>query len=219
MQEQEIWKPIVGFEETYEVSIFGNVRSRGILMTKMTRWGHTSTFYREPHQLAISKCTSGYLFVSLSTGGKKCVRKLVHRLVAEAFLPNPDNLPCVNHKDESRTNNHVDNLEWCDYSYNHRFGSHSEKSVESSRRGRKDKWRPKYVLQYSREHELIAVYPSLAEACRQTGADLKSVWHSIYRSKRNRRPKTYYWEVLDTIDLPEEYSAYLVKATYSPKKP
>lgn len=219
MQESEIWKPILGYEGLYEVSNYGNIRSCGLLRKRMTRWGTMSTYYRKPHMMAVSKCSNGYLFVTLSKENKTKEMKLVHRLVDEAFLPNPNNLPCVNHKDESRTNDHVDNLEWCDFSYNQRYGSHSEKNVESSRRGRKDKWRPKYILQYSLDHKLIAVYPSLSDACRQTGSDPKSVWHSIYRSKHKRKAKTYYWSVLDTPVLPEEYSAYLVKATYSPKEP
>lgn len=89
---EEIWKPIPGYEKLYEVSNFGNVRNNR-------------------KQLSFYRINSGYLALKLS---KDNVRSspLVHRLVAIAFIPNPDNLPEVNHKDGNKLNNHVDNLEW-----------------------------------------------------------------------------------------------------------
>lgn len=64
----------------------------------------------------------GYLIVELRAGGKR-KHKRVHRLIAEAFIPNPNGLPEVNHKDENKHNNNVANLEWCDSSYNKQYGS------------------------------------------------------------------------------------------------
>lgn len=66
--------------------------------------------------LSQNKTKHGYLTAKID--GKK---QLVHRLVAETYIPNPNKLPCVNHKDEDKTNNHVDNLEWCDYQYNSEY--------------------------------------------------------------------------------------------------
>lgn len=68
----------------------------------------------------------GYLFTGLSKNGKRKFYK-VHRLVAQAFIPNPDNLPEVNHKDENKHNNCVDNLEWCDVKYNRNYGTRNER--------------------------------------------------------------------------------------------
>lgn len=88
----EVWKPITGYE-SYLVSNFGNVKnSKGKL-------------------LSLDKTKKGYLRVDLTSEGKKKHFK-VHRLVAGAFIPNPNNLPQVNHKDTNKSNNHVDNLEW-----------------------------------------------------------------------------------------------------------
>lgn len=211
----EIWKPIKGFEDKYEVSNLGRVRSLGIRAKRLNRWGTITDYYRKPHLMANSKCSNGYLFVSLSLGERDVVQKLVHRLVAEAFLPNPQKLPAVNHKDESRTNNRVDNLEWCNYSYNNTYGSHREKFVETIRKARKDRWKPKYVLQYSPKQELLAVYPSIIEAHRRTGCDSKGIWRSAQNRKNggNTRPyrAKYYWEILDVETLPVEYETYLVK--------
>lgn len=64
----------------------------------------------------------GYYYVTLNKKGKKKSFK-VHRLVAKAFIPNPDNLPCINHKDENKLNNHIDNLEWCTQKYNINYGT------------------------------------------------------------------------------------------------
>ena len=94
--EQEQWKPIKGYEGKYDVSNFGRVRS----------------YYKGLHikTQRINNC--GYCYVKLYVKGKRQKMARVHRLVAEAFIPNPDNLSDVNHKDMNKTNNHVSNLEW-----------------------------------------------------------------------------------------------------------
>lgn len=106
----EIWKDIEGYNGYYQVSNHGNVKS---LKGNVERI------------LKISK-HSGYPIVTLS---KNCICKtfLVHRLVAEAFIPNPDNLPIINHKDNSRDNNVASNLEWCTQKYNVNYSKHKMK--------------------------------------------------------------------------------------------
>lgn len=100
--EQEQWKPIEGTDGKYEVSNLGHVRTNG----------------KRPGLLTLTKQPSGYRYamIELSNGKQKNCR--VHRLVAEHFLPNPDNLPCINHIDGNKLNNHVSNLEWCTYQAN-----------------------------------------------------------------------------------------------------
>ena len=113
---EEIWRPVVGYEGLYEVSNLGRVRS-------------VDRYYYRLHKgkvLSLSKNANGYLKVVLSCNGK-CKTIKVHRIVAEAFLPNPDNLPQVNHKDEDKTNNSVDNLEWCNAKYNLSYGTRKDK--------------------------------------------------------------------------------------------
>lgn len=78
-------------------------------------------------------------------------RYKVHRLVAETYLPNPDNLPQVNHRDEDKTNNCVENLEWCDASYNLNYGTRNERAAKSNTNGK----RSKPVSQYSLDGQLI----------------------------------------------------------------
>lgn len=98
----EQWKVIPDTNERYEVSNMGKVR----------------TLRRRPKELTLTKQPKGYLYamVQLSNGKKKNCR--VHRLVAKAFIPNPDNLPEINHKDGNKLNNNVSNLEWSTRSHN-----------------------------------------------------------------------------------------------------
>ena len=121
---EEIWRPIVGYEGLYEVSSYGRVRS-------LDRYDNKNHFRKG---LIMKQNDSGngrgYMSVILCLNGK--IKKyLVHRLVAQAFIPNPDNLPEVNHKDENPGNNNVTNLEWCDHSYNINYGTRKDKVRES----------------------------------------------------------------------------------------
>ena len=115
---EEIWRPIVGYEGLYEVSSYGRVRSLDKYDSRNRfRKGRILTLYTE---------IGGYLRAHLSSNGK-AKHHSVHRLVAESFIPNPDNLPEINHRDEDKTNNRVDNLEFCDRKYNINFGSRTDR--------------------------------------------------------------------------------------------
>lgn len=106
----------------------------------------------------------GYSEVHLFKNGKgKNVK--VHRLVAKAFIPNPYELPCVNHKDENRSNNNVENLEWCSYKYNNYYGN--SKPVNNLKLGAIKN--SKKVQQFSLQGVLISEYNSVREAMRKTG--------------------------------------------------
>ena len=90
------------------------------------------------------------------------------------FLPNPDNLPQVNHKNETKTDNKVENLEWCDSRYNDNYGTRNDK-IGRSQLNHPNK--SKTVSQYTKEGEFIAIYPSAQEAERQTGVDSRHISH------------------------------------------
>lgn len=103
----EIWKDIKGYNGKYQVSNLGNVKS----------------FARKKEHILIPTSTRGYLTVGLINQNHECKKYLIHRLVAEAFIPNPNNYKEVNHKDENKTNNNVNNLEWCTRAYNMSYGT------------------------------------------------------------------------------------------------
>lgn len=109
----EQWKSVIGYEGFYEVSDHGRVRSLGrVIMRK-----NGSPLRIPPKVKAQCEGTHGYMVVSLSTEGITTTH-CVHRLVAEAFIPNPDEKRCVNHINEVKTDNRLFNLEWATQSEN-----------------------------------------------------------------------------------------------------
>lgn len=118
---EEIWKPVVGYEGLYEVSSYGRVRS-------LDRYDSRNCFRKGELMNFFYGC--GYLKVVFCKNGI-AKKYLVHRLVAQAFIPNPDNLPQVNHIDEDKSNNCVENLEWCDSKYNNNYGTLKERRRET----------------------------------------------------------------------------------------
>lgn len=149
--EKEIWKPVKGYEGFYEISTFGNIRSldRIIINSKGVKRMVKSSIPKS------RKSNRGYLRIQLHKNGTS-KEFSIHRLVAEAFIPNPNNLPCVNHKDENPLNNHVDNLEWCTYKYNSNYGTSRERLSKSKRKNRP-------VLQLDLHGNVIKEFPTLIE--------------------------------------------------------
>ena len=116
-------------------------------------------------ELKPTKDKWGYYGVNLWKGGKN-TRKKVHRLVAEAFLPNPNNLRYINHKDEDKANNSVENLEWCTASYNNTYGSRVD-------RMRLAKFKP--VEQLTKDGKVVARFESLMQAEAITGIKASNI--------------------------------------------
>lgn len=120
----EIWKDIAGYEGLYQVSNVGRVRSlkRSVFVRNRNKY----KTLKGSIKTGCYELKNGYHVVSLYKDGIG-KRFFTHRLVAVAFLENPLNLPQVNHKDENKKNNSVDNLEWCDAKYNTNYGDCIEK--------------------------------------------------------------------------------------------
>ena len=158
MTNEEIWKPIKGYELLYEVSNFGRVKS----LRK------TNNQYSEHVTHGSSDGKHGYLKVKLKneTGNKTFQ---VHRLVAEAFIPNPNNLPQVNHKDENKKNNNVENLEWCDHLYNVNYGTRTKRSALHQ---------GKPICQL-KDGIIVNRFNSIMEAERETGINSRNIWRVL----------------------------------------
>ena len=133
----EIWKDIKGYEKLYQVSNLGRVKS-------LPKFHRTNKFYSSIGYMSKEKIlkplkqSCNYLQVDLCDINGKRRKKYIHKLVAEAFIPNPNNYEYVNHKDEKKTNNKIDNLEWCSFDYNLNYGtrnarikiSHLKRNIE-----------------------------------------------------------------------------------------
>lgn len=124
---EEIWKPVKGFEGYYEVSNLGRVRSIDRVVVDNVRNCERLLKGKILIQRDNSNGYKGVMFCK----EHKLYNKYVHRLVAEAFIPNKDNLPQVNHKDEDKSNNRVDNLEWCTSFYNNEYGTRKKRWYET----------------------------------------------------------------------------------------
>ena len=123
---EEQWLGIIGFEGLYQVSNLGRVKS----LEKSYVTGRGWIRHQEEKLLKPRKTKFGYLQITLCKNGK--IKHLtVHRLVALHFLPNPNNLPMVNHKDENKENNIASNLEWCDAKYNTNYGTARERLAKA----------------------------------------------------------------------------------------
>ena len=160
---EEKWLPVVGYEGLYEVSNLGRVRS----LPRNTTKGKI---------LAQQITKFGYLKVALV---KNNVPKFfqVHRLVAVSFIPNPNNLPQVNHINENKLDNRVENLEWCTAKYNMNYSN------------------SKRVAQCTKEEKIITIFSSLIEASNQTG-----FWYgNISRCCLGKRKTAYgyIWKYID----------------------
>lgn len=153
----EIWKDITGYEGLYQVSNLGRVRS---LDRYVTHSRGVVKYIRKGCVLKQNTDKGGYKYVGLYKDGKVKYIK-VHRLVAQVFLHNPDNLPEVNHIDENKSNNRVDNIEWCSHKQNCNHGTRNER-MSKNKLNYQSYSKP--VLQYTKDGQFVAEYPSIAEA-------------------------------------------------------
>ena len=185
MQENKIWKDVDGFDKNYQISNYGDVRIKK----------SDGSF----KQLKPTKFGKGYLHINLVKDGKQKSFQ-IHRLVAEAFVPNPQNLPIINHKDENPLNNCAENLEWCTYSYNINYGTRLERyrktckqnhSTERFLETMKTRGRSraeKEVLCLDKEMNIIKNYKSVAEGARFHGVNPNTI-HTIMRLNKRKGTK------------------------------
>lgn len=182
----EEWRTVPDFPN-YEVSNFGNVRSKDRVSE---RNGSNANIKGMLLKTRIMK--GGYRRATLYSGTRANHKQFaVHRLVAMLFIPNPENLPCVNHKDENPENNHADNLEWCTHKYNSNYGTAIERRVKHQDwKSIADK-QATPVLQMLPNGTLVKEWPSMMECERQTG--MKSCSICLACQGKLKTYKGYVW--------------------------
>lgn len=185
--EREIWKDVEGYEGLYQVSNFGRLKRLN---------------YKNSGKDKILKAKNhpqGYLFNPLWKNGKR-KNYFIHRLVAMAFLDNPNDYPEVNHKDENQANNKVENLEWCTSSYNTKYSrkKHPERYL-TSYKGKRTSHVSKYscyeVNQLSLDGEIIKTWNNIAEIVRETKYNNASITRCCFGKRKTAYG--YKWEFAD----------------------
>ena len=153
---EEIWKDIFGYEGFYKVSNLGRVK-------RLVDWrGNDYNARYVPHPKIVLPYLdrNGYERICLSMQGKDKHYR-IHQLVAKAFIPNPNNYPQINHIDEDKTNNRVDNLEWCTQAYNNKYGTRGQRIGITNHNGKGAK---RSVLQYDLDGNFIRRWKSMQDA-------------------------------------------------------
>ena len=175
----ELWKPINNFESKYEISNMGRIKN-----------------IKTNHILKMTNQYGDYFRIILYDDFKKksCY---IHRLVAETFIPNPNNYPCINHKDLSKQNNCVDNLEWCSYAYNTKDAIlKGANTMSGFNKYNKNKFKNKYgkLYQYDKEMNLLCIYNSLNEANKNTGVCMRNILQVINHEEGRKQAGGYIWK-------------------------
>lgn len=187
---KEIWKDIEEYKGAYQVSNLGQVKA----LERIDNSGHL-----RKEMVLKQNDSRGYKTVILYKNGKPKSFQ-VHRLVAIAFIPNPNNLPQVNHKDENPGNNIVENLEWCDNRYNCGFGTRNKrisKNATGKHINRIDISRK--VKQYSLSGTFIKEWESAAEIERQTGFDASSIGKCCRNIPKYKTARGYIWRFSECV--------------------
>ena len=173
---EEIWKDIEGYEGIYQVSNLGRIKRLAYDVT--IKMSNGREYVRHQKEMIIKTYPDSgnrYMIADLHKGKPK-EHRLIHRLVAKAFVPNPDNLPEVNHKDENKRNNRADNLEWCNREYNAQYGK-SANTVE----------------QIDIHGNVVATYNSVRAAERATGIVHESISSVCRKQSMRYKAGGYRW--------------------------
>ena len=192
---EEIWRDIPEFEGYYEISNLGRVKTKARNIKKFLKYNYHNQPIKE--RIIKQRLTQGYPSVSLWKD-RKLYNKTLHRLLAKAFIPNPNNYPVVNHIDGNKLNNSLDNLEWCTHQHNtneaYRLGLNniSKKQIEQIRKlGYKS---GKKVAQMDLEGNIIKIYNSGRQASLELGISQGNI--SLCCNGKKEKTNGYKWKYI-----------------------
>lgn len=168
----EEWRDVIGAEEYYQISNLGRIKNKGTGdILKPSRSG-------------------GYRHIVLRYGVNR--NATIHRLVAEAFIPNPFNFRCVNHKDENKLNNRADNLEWCTHRYNNAYGRNATQ-------------RNQRIIQYDLNGNALRIWENMKEACEELGIYYQGI-SACCRGKK-KTCGGYAWTYANIVDIKKHWKS------------
>lgn len=170
----EIWKDIKGYEDKYQVSDTGKIKALNFHNEKKEK------------ELIPKKRRDGYFCIQLYKNNKR-KSYYIHKLVAEAFIENPYNLKCINHKDENKQNNNVSNLEFCTIKYNNHY----------SFKARKNRKKDKKISQYTIDGKLIKQWNTIKEIETIKGYSYYGIFNCL--SNRQKTSSDYIWKYEEAI--------------------
>lgn len=179
----EEWKDIKGFEGKYKVSNESRVKS----IDRVIITGRGARHYNE--HILFPSIKDGYEVINLSVGNE-IIQKRVHCLVAEAFIPNPDNKPCVDHINGNRQDNRIENLRWCTKEENNNF----ELAIKNKKEAHKNQTNEnliKPVIQINKDGEIIAEFDSPKEAAEAVGCTRNAITKGC---REKIKIKGYFWK-------------------------
>ena len=193
----ETWKDVVGYEGLYEVSDFGNVRSKPRVI-HVIRGKDEYDLVKEGKNLKPQPLHHGYVGVWLYGGdalkGRNGKQYSVHRLVAKAFCQNPNDYSEVNHINEDKADNRACNLEWCSHIQNSRHGTRPQR-IGLAHRNDPNKRRRK-IAQYTKDGELVEIFPSITEL-RRRGYNAGNAWYCANGHRAYSTSQGYVWKFVD----------------------
>ena len=199
---KEVWKDVHGFEEAYQVSNFGRIKRK-------ERTDSNNRTHKE-RIMSPSMYSNGYMNVELRMNNKKR-RTSVHRLVAEAFIDNPLNLPQINHKDENKANNHVSNLEWCTAQYNIRYNDGVK------RRRNTAILKSNVVCKYNMKGEFIEKFDCATDAAISVNGKCSEIVSCCHHRPHSLSYKGYMWRFLSECSC-NKIEPYKIKRNYRCRK-